>query len=386
MTANPPSNAGPQENTETNTANTFQPNMPGNIPNAEATAAEAIATIQQQLRRKEGSWVEWGKACQTLQKTGMKPQDIFEATGFEPIQQNQLIVAAQVFESMVAGGVKDKTKAHYQTRGSDSLYEFRILPADHRAAAADFAFENGLDSDQVKDIVKGLRDFTYSDTPPAGFEKTMGDAAAYHYWRLARQQGDLQARSRLIAQSLRFATSDEARSKVEKLLTDFSVVKAKPAPRLPIFRLEDEADSPVIMPVAGQMPLAVEDFKQVPGVLPEEPFGMVKFSGTGAWIPVPGWQVITTAEDPIAIIGTCGDLPNLPDTLSPTEPVMLVVDRAKREWSEFAYFVIDAGGQMEVKWFDESPNTKLLGGLILIMRPKKIFDKDYAQELWQLDE
>ncbi|MEL7523211.1 MAG: hypothetical protein AAGJ80_16620, partial [Cyanobacteria bacterium J06553_1] len=97
--------------------------MPGNIPNAEATAAEAIATIQQQLRRKEGSWVEWGKACQTLQKTGMKPQDIFEATGFEPIQQNQLIVAAQVFESMVAGGVKDKTKAHYQTRGSDSLYE-----------------------------------------------------------------------------------------------------------------------------------------------------------------------------------------------------------------------------------------------------------------------
>lgn len=357
-----------------------------NIPDPEATAQEAIETLKQQLRRKEGNWVEWGKACQTLQKTGMDTQSIFEATGFEPIQQNQLIVASQVFDSMVAGGVSEKAQAHYQTRGSDSLYEFRILSTDHRAAAADFAFENGLDSEQVKDIVKGLRDFTYSDSPPPGFEKTMGDAAAYHYWRLARQQGDLQARSRLIAQSLRFATSASARSAIEQLLTDFSIVKAKPAPRLPIFRLEDEADSPVIMPAAGQMPLATEDFKSVPGVVPEEPFGMVKFSGTGAWLPVPGWQVIVTAEDPIALLATCADLPNPPDHISPTEPVLLVVDRAKREWNEFSYFVMDAGGQLAIQWFDEAPEVKLLGCLILIMRPKRIFDSDYAQELWQLDE
>lgn len=356
------------------------------IPDANETTQEAIATLQTQLRRKEGNWVEWGKACQTLQKTGMTPQAVFESTGFEPIQQNQLIVASQVFDSMVAGGVSNKAKSHYETRGSDSLYEFRILPKEHRAAAADFAFDNGLDSEQVKEIVKGLRDFTYSDTPPAGFEKTMGDAAAYHYWRLARQQSDLQARSRLIAQSLRFATSHSARSKVEKLLTDFSVVKKKPAPRLPIYRIEEDADSPVIIPVAGQTPLATDDYKAVPGVDPEGPFGMVKFSGSGAWIPVPGWQVVATSEDPIALISTCGELPTPPENAKADEPIMIVVDRAKRDWSEFSYYVVDAGGKLEIQWFEEAPQAQLLGGVVLIMRPKKILDSDYTNELWQLDE
>lgn len=361
------------------------PNI-ASVPTPETTTQAAIDTLQGQLRRKEGNWVDWGKACQTLQKTGMMPQAIFEATGFEPIQQNQLIVAAQVFDSMIAGGVSEPARAHYETRGSDSLYEFRILSQDSRAAAADFAFNNGLDSEQVRDIVKGLRDFSYSDQPPVGFEKTMGDAAAYHYWRLARQMSDLQARSRLIAQSLRFVTSDRARSKIEKLLTDFSVVSSKSAPRLPLFRLESEADLPVIVPVAGQLPLAIADYKAVPAVEPAEPFGMVKFSGEGAWLPVPGWQVMLKAEDPIALLAEYGQLPNPPDEVAATEPVMIVIDRAKRQWDEFSYFVYDADGQLAMRWFEEAPQTPLLGGVILIMRPKKILDQNYTHEYWQIDE
>lgn len=214
----------------------------------------------------------------------------------------------------------------------------------------------------------------------------MGDAAAYHYWRLARQQSDLQDRSRLIAQSLRFATSHSARGQVEKLLTDFSVVKQKLAPRLPLFRLENEADSPVIMPVVGHMPVATDEYKAVPGILPEEPFGMVKFSGTGAWLPVPGWQVILKAEDPVALLATCSDLPNAPDTISASEPMMVVVDRAKRSWDEFSYYIVDINGHLDIQWFDEAPQAQILGGVILIMRPKKIFDQNYTHEYWQIDE
>ena len=354
-------------------------------PNASLNATD-LEPIIHGLRRKDGNWVTWGQSCQALQKAKMTAQEIFEATGFEPIQQNQLIVASQVFASMEAGGVSEATKAHYQIRGSDSLYEFRILSQENRAAAADFAFENGLDSEQVKDIVKALRDFYYSETPPPGFEKTMGDAAAYHYWRLARQQSDLQTRSKLIAQALRFATSDTARSKAEKLLIDFTVVSSKKAPRLPVFRLENEADSPVIVPVAGQMPIMTQDYNQVPGANPEEPFGMVKFSGTGAWVPVPGWQVILKAEDPIALLAKYSQLPNPPEGITNTEDILIVIDKAKRTWDEFSYFVVDAGGQLEISWFEEAPGTKLLGGVVLIMRPKKIFDRDYTHELWQLDE
>ena len=372
MTATPPSTPN---NTQT----------PEGFSQKQALPPKEIEQLTTQLRRKEGNWVSWGKACQALQKTGMDTQTIFEATGFEPIQQNQLTVAAQVFDAMVAGGVSDKAKAHYETRGSDSLYEFRILPNEDRAAAADFAFDNGLDSEQVKEVVKGLREFSYSDRPPAGFEKTMGDAAAYYYWRLAKQQGDLQARSRLIAQSLRFATSSSARSKIEKLLTDFTVTKQKPAPRLPVFRIEEEADAPYIIPVAGPLPLKTEDYKAVPAVEPDDPFGMVKFSGTGAWVPVPGWQVIVAAEDPVAILAGYGQLPNAPEGAT-TEPVLLVIDRAKRQWNENSYFVVDEARELAVRWFEEAPQTKLLGGLILVMRPKKIWDTDYNAELWQIDE
>jgi len=351
----------------------------------QALSQAEIDALTFQLRRKEGTWVAWGKACHALQKTGMDTQVIFEATGFEPIQQNQLAVAAQVFDAMVLGGVSDQAKAHYETRGSDSLYEFRILPNDDRAAAADFAFSNGLDSDQVKEIVKGLREFFYSEKPPAGFEKTMGDAAAYYYWRLAKQQGDLQARSRLIAQSLRFATNNSARSKIEKLLVDFTVTQQKSAPRLPIFRIEEEADAPIIVPVAGPLPLKTEDYKAVPAVEPEDPFGMVKFSGTGAWIPVPGWQVILSAEDPVAVLAGYGQLPNPPEGAT-TEPVLVVIDRAKRQWDENSYFVTDEAGQLTVRWFEEAPAVKLLGGVILVMRPKRIWDTNYNAEIWQIDE
>ena len=377
MTATPPS--APDSTPDS------APNTPEAFSQTQTLSPEEIDTLTTQLRRKEGTWVSWGKACHALQKTGMDSQTIFEATGFEPIQQNQLTVAAQVFDSMVAGGVSEKAKAHYETRGSDSLYEFRILPNDDRAAAADFAFENGLDSEQVKEIVKGLREFSYADKPPIGFEKTMGDAAAYHYWRLARQQSDLQARSRLIAQSLRFATSTSARSKVEKLLTDFTVTQQKQAPRLPVFRIEEEADAPVIVPVAGPYPLATEDYKAVPGVDPEAPFGMVKFAGAGAWVPVPGWRVVLSAEDPVAVLAGYGQLPNAPEGAT-TEPVLVLIDRAKRTWDEHSYFVVDEGGQLAIRWFEEAPQTKLLGGVVLVMRPKRIWDEEYNAELWQIDE
>lgn len=139
------------------------------------------------------------------------------------------------------------------------------------------------------------------------------------------------------------------------------------------------------MPVAGQLPIATADYKQVPGVLPEDPFGMVKFSGTGAWVPVPGWQVILKAEDPIALLAKYDQLPNAPEAIA-NDDVLIVVDRAKREWDQYSYFVIDADGQLEISWFEEAPDTQLLGGVVLIMRPKKIFDQNYTKELWQIDE
>ena len=344
-----------------------------------------IDKLVTQLRHKVGTWVEWGKACQALQKSGLRPQAIFEQTGFEPPQQNQVIVGAQVYDSIVTAGAPDRVLAHFEQRGSDILYELRILTQRDRARAAELALQQGLDADTIKDVAKALKEYAYFKEPPSGFSDTAGDAVAYTYWKLARQQSDLAARSRLIAQALRFAKSDTARQQVESLLTDLTVVKSRPAPTLPTYRLETDSELPLIIPLVGQLPLGIEAVQAVPVVVPEEPFGIVKAAGAAAWVAIPGWQVVMQAEDPIGILAKPAQLPNVQNPNNP-ETLLLVCDRAQREWDADSYFLTDQGPSVAVEWLPEPSDRKLLGKLLVVMRPKRILDENYTRELMQFDD
>lgn len=356
------------------------------VPSESASpSAIDVDTLVTQLRRKQGTWVEWGKACQALQKSGMSPQQVFESTGFEPIHQNLVIVAAQVHASIVAAQVPESVISHFQQRGSDILYEIRILSQADRARAAELALEHGLDADTIKDVAKALKEYSYLKELPHGFTDAAGDAVAYSYWRLTRQQSDLQARSRLIGQGLRFAKSDSARQQVEKLLTDFTVVKERPAPTLPAYRLETDSELPLLVPVAGALPITAADLAAVPVTVPEEPFGIVRCDSRSAWAPVPGWQVMLQAEDPVGILARVHQLPNVQNPNS-TELVLVIIDRAQRTWDEDGYFLVDNGDEVGVTWFPDPPEVKLLGRLIVIMRPKRILDENYTRELFQFEE
>lgn len=349
-----------------------------------AQGEEQISQLIQKLRRKEGNWVEWGQACQTLQKAGLSPQAIFEDTGFEPIQQNQVIVGSQVYQSIATVGADAATLAHFERKGSDVLYELRILTHTERAAVAELAVQKELDMDEAREVAKAMKDFSRLSQTPAGFTTHAGDAIAYHMWKLARQKSDLQERSRLIAKGLRFAHSDTARNQIEQLLTDFSVTPSKLAPRLPVYRLDAEEELPRVIPVVGQLPLAVEDWQAVPFIEATDPFGVVQFAGACAWVAVPGWQVVRLAEDPIAFLTTSDGLPT-PLPGSP-EPVLVILDRAERAWDEHSYFLTAQDDQLQLQWFAEAPETSLLGRLILIMKPKKVLDEDYTKDPWQIDE
>lgn len=343
-----------------------------------------LGNLLLRLRRKEGTWVDWGQACQTLQKSGYNPQKIFQETGFEPIHQNQVIVASQVYTSLVNAGVSEEVRSHFNRTGSDSLYEFRILTQAERAAAATYAVSQKLDSVAAKDLAKAMKDFAWMRNLPSGFTNHPGDAFAYQYWKYAREQSDLQERSRLIAKGLKYAHSDSAREQVEKLLTDFNVVSRRPAPQLPVYRLELEEEWPRILPLVGKLPLSSEDLKAVPIVQETGAFRMVKFAGEGAWVPVPGWQVILRAEDPVAILSDSDRLPTQKNSLP--EEVVMVVDRAIRQWDANSYFIFEQEGQLQVQWFDESPQQTLLGKVILILRPKKIIDEDANKDVWEIED
>ncbi|MGG6295172.1 RuBisCO accumulation factor 1 [Leptolyngbya sp. AN02str] len=359
--------------------------MTGPTPDRSAPLSEAeVSNVLLSLRRKEGHWRLWGDRCQQLQKAGFTPQRIFEETGFEPIHQNQLVVAAQVYSSMVGAGLSDAVQARFEKTGSDTLYELRILNQSDRVAAATLVTEKGIDSEGARDVAKALKDFSRFANSPEEFPQYPEDAVAYYYWKLAKQQRDLQERSRLIAQGLRFAASASARQQIEKLLTDFSVAAVKKVPLLPTYRLETESEVPRLLPVAGKLPMTLADLKAVPMVEAEEPFNIVKFSGEGAWVPMPGWQIVYAAEDPVVLIASSHDLPNFPDEV--VEDVLVLVDRGDRQWNEFSYFLINHEDQLQVEWLAEAGNAQIIGRVALVLRSKKVLDEGYNKEPWQLDE
>jgi hypothetical protein len=358
---------------------------PGSNPSGQPSASDLdTASLLQLLRRKEGTWVDWGHACQTLQKAGYNPQQIFEETGFEPIHQNQIMVAIQVYTNLVNAEIPDAVRQHFQQKGSDSLYELRILTQTERVAAAMLLVEKQLDSEEAREVAKAVKEFSRLPQPPEGFTDHPGDAIAYQVWRLARQKSDLQERSRLIARGLKFAHSPTARQKVEALLTDFTVTPAKTAPILPVYRLETDEELPRVIPVVGKLPCTKADLQAVPFIDPVPPFGLVQVSGTAAWMAVPGWKVVLAAEDPVALLCTSDQLPTpIPGK---TEEVMLIVDRAQRQWNALHYFLIEQNDRLQIQWLEQPGETPILGQLLLVMRPKKILDENYTKEVWQIDE
>lgn len=343
-----------------------------------------LEELLQSLRRKEGTWVDWGKACQKLQKAGYSPQRIFEETGFEPTQQNQVIVGAQVYTTLVNNNAPRNVLDYFERKGSDILYELRVLDQSGRVAAAELVLAKNLDVDEVHEITKAIKEFSYLKQLPDGFSSHPGDAVAYQCWKFTREQEDLQARSRFIARGLNFAHSESARQKIEKLLTDFTVTKARPVPTVPLYRLDSEEELPRILPVVGKLPLTQADLRAVPLIEETEPFRLVRFSGEGAWVPIPGWQVVLDAEDPVVILSQSDHLPTpLPGK---SGEVLIVIDRAQRQWDTDNYFVIESAGQLEIQWFTDAPDLPLLGRVLLVLRPKKILDEAVKKDLWQIDE
>jgi Rubisco Assembly chaperone C-terminal domain/Rubisco accumulation factor 1 alpha helical domain/Rubisco accumulation factor 1 helix turn helix domain len=352
--------------------------------NSSHLSPEAAQELMRSLLHKEGTWVDWGKHCLQLQKSGYDAQTIFEATGFQASQQNLIIIAAQVYESLVKAAVSEDTLAYYQGPKSDILYELRILTQEQRASAAELAKEKKLEFDTTKEVAKAIQEFSRFAQTPAGFTNDPGDAVAYQYWKRAKQKKDLQDRARLIAQGLKFARSQAAREAIEKLLSDFTVAPTQAAPLIPIYRLEAEEELARIVSFAGSFPLTVQDLQKIAPLKVEEPFRITHLSSGGAVISLPGWQIILKAEEPISILCNSDRLPKpLPGKI---EEVLVVVDLAYREWDINSYFLVEQQEQLTLQWFEEEPNIPILGQVLLVVRPKKILDENNILEPWQMDD
>lgn len=357
-----------------------------NLPPESLTklSTEEAQELMRSLLHKEGSWVDWGQVCHQLQKAGYTVQKIFEETGFQASQQNLVIVSSQVYNSIAKANLAAEILEYFRGPHSDILHEFRILNQEQRAAAAKLSYEKKLDVDGAHQVARAIKDFDRSSQLPAGFANHPGDAVAYLCWKNARQKKDLQERSRLIAQGLKFAHSQTAREKIEKLLSDFTVVKTQSAPLLPIYRLETVDEVPCILPLAGSFPLPRQAIEAVVPIKKEEPFGNIQASSNSAFVPVPGWQAILKAIDPVGFFYPSDRLPTYIE--GKVEQVLVIIDRACQEWNVNGYFLVEEGDKLSLQWFEEAPDVDIVGQLILIMRPKRILDEGNVIEPWQMDD
>jgi hypothetical protein len=348
-------------------------------------SAEEKENIMTSLLHKEGSWVDWGKGCQKLQQDGVNSQEIFENTGLQTSQQNLVIVASQVYDSLVKGEADEELLNYYQGPRSDVLYELRILNHQERLSAAILAKEKQLDVDGAKDIAKAIKHFSHLSQPPTGFTLHPGDAVAYQHWKNARQKKTLADKARLIAEGLKFAHSTTARQQIEQLLTEAATsTPTQNAPLFPLYRFESDEQLPCILPVAGTFPLTSSDIANIPIFQVIEPYGIVKIKENIDIVSIPSWQVILKAQHPAVIFCRSEDLPKQTSTKS--EQLLVVVDLAIKEWDVKNYWLIEEEEKLKFNWFQSNPNCKILGQLLLILRPKKILDEDNLTQPWQMDD
>jgi hypothetical protein len=116
----------------------------------------------------------------------------------------------------------------------------------------------------------------------------------------------------------------------------------------------------------------------------EEPFRLVTVGDKQTIVPLPGWQAILKAIDPVAILWPSDQLPRSIATRS--EEVLLVIDRVLDEWDVNNYYLVERDNSVFLQWFDSSPDVTILGELVLILRAKNILDEKNITEPWQMDD
>ncbi|MEN9218195.1 MAG: RuBisCO accumulation factor 1 [Gloeomargarita sp. DG_2_bins_126] len=335
---------------------------------------EQQQTYLQQLRRRQGTWVDWGHICQQLSKAGWRSEAIFAETGLEPSTQNQLIVAGQVFDSLKDSPVQ----AEFRTEGSDLLYELRLLSQQQRVACAEFVKQKRLDVTATREVVKAIKELSQYRVAP-GFSEHPGDAVAFQCWRLLRQNPNHPDRVRLLSRGLSYAHTETARTALEQLLDPSRAEPLPTPPRLPWYRLESALEQPLILTLAGQLPLPEAVWFDTPVAQAQSPFGFV--TGIPTVLALPGWPILRSAQSPVAVFTR-----QLPGEIGIAEPVLLVVERQVARWQADHYFLVAEQGQVTLQWFPKEPDLPLLGRLILALRPPKILDPEHLVEPWQIEE
>ncbi len=340
-------------------------------------------------------------------REGFTPSSLEEVTGISGVEQNRLVVAAQVRHSLFQSNIDPDILSFFDNGGDSLLYEIRLLSANERVAAARYLAEKRVDPRDAQELARAIKDFPRrrGDRGWDWFDYNVpGDCLAFMYYRQSREHRDsLYKRMATLEKALKVAETKKAKKALTEELerkyddADDEKSEIKDGVKVPVVRMKTgevaEATTVVLLPVCE----AREGVDAVLGA-PSEcrnlgEFGIVTAEkGWKRWVVLPGWEPVVglTAGVVVAFVDARA-LPWRVDRWYKEEAILVVADRGAKEVAADAGFYLVAvsgdngsgGEELKVERgsaLKERGVEESLGRVVLVVRPPREETEDQLRD------
>lgn len=358
-------------------------------------------------------WFEYAPLISALVQEGFTPPTLEEITGIAGVEQNCIVVAAQVRDSLVQSEIDNEILSFFDITGAELLYEIRLLSNSQRAAAARYLVLNGLDARMAQELARAIKDKprrigekgwdSFDDDLP-------GDCLAFMYFRQAHEHKSISSldlwRSAL-EKSLKALESENARKQVleelERKADDAENVggAAVQEVKVPVVRMKigevAEANAVAVLPVcrAEDGEAEVEEAPWECGCRGD--FGVVEAEkGWRRWVVLPWWKPMAVLKrgGVVVAFNNATVLPWRANKWNRNEAILVVADRGRKAVvADDGFYLVVGGGNGNVEEgltvktglaLKKSSVKESLGTVVLVVRPpREEYDDQISDEDWE---
>lgn len=365
------------------------------------------------LANRLGLWFEYAPLIPTLIQEGFTPPTLEELTGISGIEQNRLVVAAQVRESLVQSQTDSDVVSFFDTTGAELLYEIRLLSNSQRAAAVRYVVGNNFDAKMTQDLARSMKDKPrrQGDKGWESFDDDLpGDCLGFMYFRQAeehRSAASLELWKSSLEKALEAVESENARNRVllelegkkegEKVQKEIAVDDGV---RVPVVRMQigevAESTSVLVFPVCRAEGREIEVEEAPWEYSSAGDFGIVETEkGWSRWVVLPGWEpVADLRRGGVAVaFKNATVLPwSANKRLNRNENILVVADRGRKEIvADDGFYLVLGGGNgsgeegLVVERGSALKDIGLkesLGTVVLVVRPPRDENDVISDEEW----
>ncbi|KAM7526720.1 hypothetical protein LguiA_016622 [Lonicera macranthoides] len=357
------------------------------------------------LANRLGLWFDYAPLIPSLTQQGFTPSTLEEITGISGVEQNCLVVAAKVRDSLIQSKLEPETLSFFDLGGSQLLYEIRLLSASQRAAAARYIVDNKLDARGSQDLARAMKDFPRrkGDRGWSNFNYDLpGDCLGFVYYRQALELQNPEQRKLALEKAFETAISEAAKKRIMEDMEGEDEGRqgvVVDGVKVPVVRMQlgevAEATSVVVLPVcrAEEKDKGVLDAPWESGTQGE--FGIVVAEkGWRRWVVLPCWEPVAGLKKG-GVVVAFADARALPWRVNrwyKEEAILVVADRGRKEvGADDGFYLIsnneeedgglkvERGSALKEKGVKESLGTVL----VVVRPPREENDNQLADEDWE---